>query len=79
MPQIKIAGVVHSKHTRSIPHITGYNEGLRESLVMSGFQYFSQLSLRSSGATLRSLPLCPALGGMKPKRDTTKVLQLLHN
>src|SRR5258705_7383189 len=36
---------------------------------MSGFQYFSQRSLRSSGATLRSLPLCGLC--VKPKPDTT--------
>jgi hypothetical protein len=37
--------------------------------VMSGFQYCSQRSLRSSGATLQALPLFPALGEMKPKPD----------
>jgi hypothetical protein len=49
-----------------------------EKLVMSGFQYFSQRSLRNSGATLRSMPLCPALGGMKPKPDTTEKMVLSH-
>jgi hypothetical protein len=32
-----------------------------EYLVMSGFQYFSQRSLRSSGATLRSVASLRAL------------------
>jgi len=37
--------------------------------VMSGFQYFSQRSRRSSGATLRSLHLCGLC--VKSKPDTT--------
>jgi hypothetical protein len=46
---------------------------------MSGFQYFSQRSLRSSGTTFRALPLCSALGEMKPKPDTTIFNLVLTN